>query len=389
MKISLQKPPKFDYYENPELVRTFRGSLKTVRSVALNPNGKSVAAASEDGDVRVWQFKSDMRPFKYDMHTGSVNCVAFNNDGGYLASGGSDGKVSVTKHNAKGEGIQFKAHAAPVKSTVFSKDGNRLLSAGNDRCAKLWTINYKRGMDGIRRVSGYEFVRSFTGHTDWIVDSQFSPDNRLIATCCNKSVRLWDINSGSEIIKFKSINLLNTTLAFHPDGNYLAVGAASRHIKIWDMRSQKLAQDYQLASEVNCVRFHPFGVVMASANNFTGASGSSSLSIFDIRQTRSVFDIEGINDSLQSVAFNEDGSYLSAGGKNKLVYVWRSNLSIKAPAVVREEIQTKKTNEIDIGGAISLEKQLQAYAERDKNEVHQQISTSIENIVLKINNLSE
>ena len=36
-----------------------------------------------------------------------------------------------------------------------------------------------------------------------------------------------------------------------------------------------------------------------------------------------------------------------------------------------------------------MERQLEAYADRDKNEVFQQISTSIENIVLKINNLSE
>lgn len=389
MKVPIGRHPKFDYYENPELVRTFRGSTKTVKAVAINPNGKSVASAGEDGEIKVWQFKSDMRPFRYNCHTGPVNCLSFNSDGGYLASGGTDGKIFITKHNAKCEGIQFKAHAAPVKSVVFNKDGNRLLTAGDDKCAKLWMINYKRGVDNIRKAAGHEFVKSFTGHTDWIVDANFSPDNRLIATACNKSVRLWDINSGAEIIKFKNVNLQNTSLSFHPDGNYLAVGSASRHIKIWDMRSQKLAQDYLLPTEVNCVRFHPYGVIMASANNYHAGTDSSSLSLFDIRQTRSVFDIEGINDSLNTVDFSNDGSYISAAGKNKLVYVWRSNLSIKAPEVVREEVQTKIAHEIDIGGAISLEKQLEAYADRDKNEVFQQISTGIENIVLKINNLSE
>lgn len=389
MKVSASKHPKFDYYENPELTRTFRGNTKAVKAVAMNPNGKSVASSGDDGEIRVWQFKSDMRPFRYNCHVGPVNSLSFNNDGGYLASGGHDGKIFITKHNAKCEGIQFKAHAAPIKSVAFSKDGGRLLTAGDDKCAKLWMINYRKGPDNIRKAAGHEFIRSFTGHTDWIVDANFSPDNRLVASCCNKSVRLWDINSGSEIVKFKNINLLNTSLSFHPDGNYLAVGSASKHIKIWDMRFQKLAQDYLLPTEVNCVRFHPYGTIMASANNYYPGVNCSSLSLFDIRQTRSVFDIEGINDSLMTVDFSPDGLHFSAGGKNKLVYVWNSHLEINPPDVAREERQAKTVNEIDIGGAISLEKQLEAYADRDKNEVFQQISTGIENIVLKINNLSE
>jgi len=64
--------------------------------------------------VRVWQFKSDMRPLKFDFHSGPVNAVCFNNDGGYLASGGADGKICVTKNNAKNEGISFKGHSAVI-----------------------------------------------------------------------------------------------------------------------------------------------------------------------------------------------------------------------------------------------------------------------------------
>lgn len=30
--------PKFDYYENPELIRSFRGNLKSILKVDLNPN---------------------------------------------------------------------------------------------------------------------------------------------------------------------------------------------------------------------------------------------------------------------------------------------------------------------------------------------------------------
>lgn len=51
--------------------------------------------------------------------------------------------------------------------------------------------------------------------------------------------------------------------------------------------------------------------------------------LFDIRQARCVFEIEGIKDSLNTVSFSHDGDYLAAGGANKLIYVWKSNISLK------------------------------------------------------------
>lgn len=241
----------------------------------------------------------------------------------------------------------------------------------------------------------HTFIKSFVGHTDWVLEAKFSPDNRLVSSVCTKSVRLWDIQTGQEIVKFKHTGLQNTSVAFHPDGNYLAVGSAGKHVKIWDMRAQRLVQDYQMPSSVNSVDFHPAGTILASANSYIPGIASSSLNLFDIRQNRCVFEIEGIHDSLNSVRFSNDGEYFGAGGNNKLVYVWKSNIGGRKPeqenpqAIREEELAKKVANEIDMGTSISLEKHLAAYADRAKNDVYEQISTSLENIVLKINNISE
>lgn len=277
----------------------------------------------------------------------------------------------------------------------FSKDGNRLLTASDDKIIKLWTINYRKGADQIRKAVDHSFVKSFVGHTDWVLEAKFSPDSRLVASVCTKSVRLWDVNTGQEVTKFKHVSLQNTSVSFHPDGNYLAVGSAGKHVKIWDMRAQRLVQDYQMSAPVNSVDFHFAGTVLASANNFIPGVASSSLNLFDIRQNRCVFEIEGIHDSLNSVRFSGDGEYMAAGGSNKLVYVWKTNLSGHKPEMEEqatpreEELSRKVKNEIDMGTAISLEKHLAAYEDRAKNDVYEQISTNLENIVMKINTISE
>ena len=65
--------------------------------------------------MRVWPFKSDMRPLRFETHKGPVHSLSFNDDGSYLATGGADGRIGISKNNAinaKQENFSFKAHSA-------------------------------------------------------------------------------------------------------------------------------------------------------------------------------------------------------------------------------------------------------------------------------------
>lgn len=54
--------------EDPALERSFRGHKDAVTSVVFNPNMKQVVSSSLDGVVMVWNFKPQLRAFKFVGH---------------------------------------------------------------------------------------------------------------------------------------------------------------------------------------------------------------------------------------------------------------------------------------------------------------------------------
>lgn len=53
---------------DPTLERTFRGHSGRVTSLSFNPNMKQVASGSHDGAVMVWNFKPQLRAFRFVGH---------------------------------------------------------------------------------------------------------------------------------------------------------------------------------------------------------------------------------------------------------------------------------------------------------------------------------
>src|SRR5215469_13108997 len=120
--------------QEPKLRATLKGHTNCVTAVAFSPDGKTLASASYDGTLRLWEVATGKERAALGEYTGCVGCVAFSPDGKTLASGtiGSPvyfpdlknvklwdvatGKVRTT----------LKGRTLHVHSVAFSPDGKTL-----------------------------------------------------------------------------------------------------------------------------------------------------------------------------------------------------------------------------------------------------------------------
>jgi centriolar protein POC1 len=83
------------YCTDPVLNRSFRGHNDTITAGVFNPNMKQLITSSLDKTVRVWNFKPQMRPYKFIGHKGPVNDVVISPNGTLIASASSDETVRI------------------------------------------------------------------------------------------------------------------------------------------------------------------------------------------------------------------------------------------------------------------------------------------------------
>src|SRR5207244_10603054 len=110
-------------------------------------------------------------------------------------------------------------------SVVFSPDGKRLASAGGARNqgeVKVWDAQ-----------TGQELL-SWKGHTDWVYSVAFSPDGKRLASASgDRTVKVWDAQTGQETLTLKGHTGVVASVAFSPDGHYLA-SVEGGTVKIYD-----------------------------------------------------------------------------------------------------------------------------------------------------------
>src|SRR5947199_224413 len=81
--------------QQPKLRDTLKGHTAAVLSVAYSPDGKTLASASQDTTIRLWDVKTGKERDTLKGHTAGVFSVAYSPAGEALASGSQDHTIKL------------------------------------------------------------------------------------------------------------------------------------------------------------------------------------------------------------------------------------------------------------------------------------------------------
>jgi hypothetical protein len=124
--------------EDPKAWATLQGHTNEIMSVAFSPDGKSLASASQDNSVKLWNVATGKERSTLQGHPEPVWSVAFNPDGTILASASDDKTVKLWDVATGKQRATLQGHTKEVMSVAYSPDGKTLASASEDKTIRLW-----------------------------------------------------------------------------------------------------------------------------------------------------------------------------------------------------------------------------------------------------------
>jgi WD40 repeat protein len=320
--------------ESPGEIATLKlGSRQAgARLVAFSPDGRLLATAGQNTDIRIWEVTPARRLHTLKGHTASA--ITFSPDGKLLASATGSSvllwDVQSGKQQGKLEVQMDRGWTDQIPCLAFRPDGKTLVGAGwvsnlrgntDEKCTALISWDVKTGkMIGLDELDK-ECVRLWLSADGGTV-ARLGYNQKKLRVRDLASKKEFDVPSKEPIEDTRRIEV-----ALSPDGKLAAIGG-----KLWDVTTGKeLATLWGLGSRdtISYLSFSPDGKFVAAVSDVVvgyqvsqGYAKNVAISLFEVKTGGLVFAFKAHEGEVYSLAITRNGQTMASLSEDNTMKLW-------------------------------------------------------------------
>jgi WD40 repeat protein/energy-coupling factor transporter ATP-binding protein EcfA2 len=258
-------------------------NISPVRVIALSKSDRYLAVGTDSANIQLYDLAEPAaKPKQISGHKGRLNALHFTMDGLYSAS--SDKTIRFTDPNT-GQMRTVVSTPYEIKSFAINNSGKDLIGATVE--GVLLHVDLQTRIVNVLKVEGSIFP---------IHSVSFHRDNKTIVFGNERgSIKIYDIETKTLLLELFGHKSGVTTVAFSPDGKYLASAAKDGRMQMWTTSA-----------------YNELPVVIED--------------IYQSRNTAYIWDMK----------FTKDGKFIVSGAEDGSVRVWPTN-----PVTMAETICNK------------------------------------------------
>ncbi|WMJ73114.1 WD40 repeat domain-containing protein [Cytophagaceae bacterium ABcell3] len=175
--------------EDLSTIAKFKVSDKSLRTFAVDPLGRFLAAGFSDNSFRVFDLQDNFKKvYEVTAHENSIFTLRFSPDGKFLLSGSRDAHLKVwsCEQNFKLHS-SIVAHMYAINSIDYNSNGNLFATCSMDKSIKIWDAERFALLKVIDKAR-------HAGHGTSVNKLYWSSYNNQLVSCSDdRSISVWDL----------------------------------------------------------------------------------------------------------------------------------------------------------------------------------------------------